>query len=537
MLEGGLTPREGPAPGPGGPAAPEGAARIVVRLDPQRLWRWQVWLLDALAALPGRRVAVAFAEGRPYPAALRLLLELERPVFRLKGEQAADLVASGPVRSAWPVPSGPADLLIDLAEPAADGGAGLCPLYNGCAGDEGLVAAVMAGAPIRLRLSGGARPAGGDLAGGDLTGGDVIGGDLAGEDVAGDDPELLPAVESRTVLTRALNRVFSAVLTLCLAEAGRPLPAPSPGRTARPGPRVGAAAVAGFAARTGARKLAERLTDLCTRPERWHVGWRRLAHEDAFLGRTRRLPEGGYTVLPDDGRRYYADPFLYRAGDRRFLFVEEYCYARRKGLISAAEIAPDGSIGTPRPVLEEAHHLSYPFVFGHAGAAWMIPESSVAGRVELYRAAALPDRWERAAILLDGIAASDVTLTRAGGLWWMFACTHPFQASVRDTLSLFSAPDLLGPWTPHPRNPVVLDLRAARPGGHLYRLGGELWRPAQDASGGYGSALALCRVDALTPTAYRQTLAAVVAPGPAWARSGLHTLNRDGTLEVVDGMF
>jgi hypothetical protein len=33
-----------------------------------------------------------------------------------------------------------------------------------------------------------------------------------------------------------------------------------------------------------------------------------------------------------------------------------------------------------------------------------------------------------------------------------------------------------------------------------YRRGGHLWRPAQDATGGYGSALSLCRIDRLTPT-------------------------------------
>ncbi len=268
----------------------------------------------------------------------------------------------------------------------------------------------------------------------------------------------------------------------------------------------------------------------------WRVGWRPLTGEADFTGRTGQVP-GGYAVLPDDGRRYYADPFVLCEAGRRFLFVEEYCHARRKGLISAAEIGRDGRIGTPRPVIEEAHHLSYPFVFAHAGAHYMIPESSSCRRVELYRATRLPDRWERVAVLLDGVAASDVTLTRMRGTWWMFACTHPWQSSVRDTLSLFSAPDLLGPWTPHPQNPVVVDLRAARPGGALYRKGGHLWRPAQDATGGYGSALSLCRIDRLTPTEYRQSLETVLRPGGPWATAGLHTLNRGGGIEVIDGLF
>ena len=495
---------------PASPVLPDpvasGIRRIRVRLDPLRLWRWQLWLLDALAARPGLAVEVEPVPGRPYPAALRLLLALERPIFRLTGAQAADLLDPEALPGAWPSPQGVPDRTIDLT--GAPGGGALSPLYDGEAGDEALIGAIMEGGAVRLSFAGASAGLGSDLR---------------------------PAIESRTVLTRALNRVFSTVLSLCLAEAGRP-PAGAGGGAAAPAPPIGAGAVAAFAAATLARKAGDRLTGLCVRATRWRVGWRQLAREDDFLGLTRRLPETGYAVLPDDGRRYYADPFPFSAEGRRWLFVEEYCYARQKGLIAVAEVA-EGRIGPVRPVLEEPHHLSYPFVFAHEGAVFMIPESSACGRVELYRARRLPDSWERVAVLLDGIAASDVTLTRAGGLWWMFAGTHPYQASVRDTLSLFHAPDLLGPWTPHPLNPVVVDLRQARPGGQCFRIGGTLWRPVQDATDGYGSALGLCRVDDLTPLTYRQTLAATIRPGPAWARDGLHTLNRDGLFEVVDGRF
>ncbi|RVU20581.1 glucosamine inositolphosphorylceramide transferase family protein [Methylobacterium oryzihabitans] len=496
---------------------PVPARRVTVRLDPDRIWRWQLWLLDALARAGIGQVAVAFGPGHPLPPALRLLLSLERQIYRLRGEQAADLVDPGDLRAFGPkVASGPEggpDLVIDLTgDPCAAGGPCLQPLYGGLAGDDALLDALLAGEPVRLRLAGSPHRA---------------------------DADLLPAAECRTVLTRSLNRVFSTVLSLCLAEALGPLAAPERragvavrARSARPG----AAALGAFLARTAAAKLAARLTRLCTTAPHWRVGWRPLSGEADFTGRTGQVP-GGYAVLPDDGRRYYADPFVLAEAGRRFLFVEEYGYAGGKGLISAAEIGPDGRIGTPRPVIEEAHHLSYPFVFAHAGAHYMIPESSSCRRVELYRATRLPDRWERVAILLDGIAASDVTLTRMRGTWWMFAGTHPWQSSVRDTLSLFSAPDLLGPWTPHPQNPVVVDLRAARPGGALYRKGGHLWRPAQDATGGYGSALSLCRIDRLTPTEYRQSLETVLRPGGPWATAGLHTLNRGGGIEVIDGLF
>ncbi|MFX5785394.1 hypothetical protein ABTE36_23145, partial [Acinetobacter baumannii] len=78
--------------------------------------------------------------------------------------------------------------------------------------------------------------------------------------------------------------------------------------------------------------------------------------------------------LADDGGRYYADPFLFIADGRTHLFVEEFDQMSGKGLISASVLG-SGGFERPKPVLETQSHLSYPHVFAHAGAIWMIPES------------------------------------------------------------------------------------------------------------------------------------------------------------------
>ena len=60
----------------------------------------------------------------------------------------------------------------------------------------------------------------------------------------------------------------------------------------------------------------------------------------------------GWTDLPDDGRRFYADPFPIVWRGRTFLFVEEFEHRRGKGVISAVEFGADGPLGAPEPVLE-----------------------------------------------------------------------------------------------------------------------------------------------------------------------------------------
>ena len=282
-----------------------------------------------------------------------------------------------------------------------------------------------------------------------------------------------------------------------------------------------------------ATKAARRIARLAGAVEPvWQVALRAL-HGGPSLRDGAPFDPARYRRLPDDGWRYYADPFPIAHDGRTWLFVEEYPYATGKGIISAAPLDADGKPQTPRPVLETDSHLSYPHIFHHDGALWMVPESEQANEVALYRCTRFPDRWEKAALLLADIRASDATIMRdERGRFWMFATTRPDGwASSWDALSLFMADELTGPWLPHPGNPVLLDAAAARPGGAMFRHGGRWWRPVQDSHAGYGAALALYRLDALTPARFAQSLMRHIDPRPL---HGLHTLNVVAGVEAID---
>ena len=94
-------------------------------------------------------------------------------------------------------------------------------------------------------------------------------------------------------------------------------------------------------------------------------------------------------------------------------------------------------------------HLSYPFVLEHEGEVWMVPETSAAGTIELYRAEAFPHRWTREAVLVEGVEASDATLVQHDGRWWMLA-TVRHGGSFSDTLTAWSAERLTGPSSSNP---------------------------------------------------------------------------------------
>ena len=295
---------------------------------------------------------------------------------------------------------------------------------------------------------------------------------------------------------------------------------------------LGAAGVTRFAAKSLARAAARKLYGLCYNAPHWRVGWRHVDGPDVID--LRAHPPSGWRDLPDDRSRFYADPFPIEHDGRTFMFVEDFVHALGYGVISAVEFGANGPLGTPRPVLDIGTHLSYPFVFARDGAVFMVPETVATNTVDLYRAVSFPDRWEKEATLLSSIEASDATLFEHDGRWWMLACVRDGGA-YSDALHVWSAPDFRGPWRPHRRNPVLVDIASARPAGRVVSRDGALIRPFQDCRDGYGAALGLARITRLDDDAFEQQVETILHPGPLWPGRRLHTLNRAGRLECIDG--
>jgi hypothetical protein len=268
---------------------------------------------------------------------------------------------------------------------------------------------------------------------------------------------------------------------------------------------------------------------------RWReLGWQRQWQIGYAFGDGVRpdLQQLRYLVPPRD--RFWADPFVIADGDRHFIFLEEYQYRTRRGRIVAIEVDERDAPGAPVSVLERPYHLSYPFLFRWRDALYMLPESAENGTVELYRCEELPSRWRLDRVLLTNVRAYDATLWRHADRWWMFVNIAPPGTDGNDELHLYSCATPLGPWTPHPGNPVVVDTRRARSAGPLFVLDGVLYRPSQDCSLAYGHSISINRVDVLDEHDYRETSIERIEPG--WRRDILcvHTLGGSGRLRVVD---
>ena len=199
----------------------------------------------------------------------------------------------------------------------------------------------------------------------------------------------------------------------------------------------------------------------------------------------------------------------------------------------------DGVIEAPVRILEMPYHLSYPFIFEFENDTYMIPESRANRTVELYKCTAFPRKWEFQKNLMTNCDVADCTLLQWQGKWWLFANRVETKgASLWDELFLYySDSPLSDKWIPHPSNPIVSDVKSARPAGQLFVRDERLYRPSQNCSGHYGYGFNICEITKLTETEYEEKIVSKVEP--KWDKHVIatHTINYADGLTVIDGQL
>ena len=268
-------------------------------------------------------------------------------------------------------------------------------------------------------------------------------------------------------------------------------------------------------------RAAARVFEKLTSINQWIVAYRFDREEFKYL-------------IPPVGR-FWADPFQIKVDGRYYIFFEDYVNSMGRAHISVVEVDRNGIVSGPTEVLKLDCHLSYPFVFEWQGDYFMIPETGERDVVELYRATSFPFKWEPVKVLLEARSPVDATLAEVNGQWLMFVNIEEEGVAVNwDELHLYFADSPLGPWTPHERNPIVSDVRSARPAGRIFRSNGLLCRPSQDSSLRYGYATIINIVTEISASTYKE--APLLKINPDWDNDiiGVHTLNMLDEMTVID---
>ncbi len=262
--------------------------------------------------------------------------------------------------------------------------------------------------------------------------------------------------------------------------------------------------------------------------QQWNVGLIK-ANPDDFV----KNPAGSpVTFLKHrNTKSFNADCFGLRDQDDVHVLYEEMDYVgMRKGQIMYTRIDKSGAEHDRAEVtsLGIDVHASYPFLFKDNGSLYMIPETGASRQVVLYEAevAASLKNWKKKSVLLNGEAFADTTMFKHNGKYWLFFTLHNQDFDVDLHLHIAYADTLNGPFTMHPKNPVKISARSARPAGNIYKnQNGDWIRPAQNFSKTYGGSIVLNRIDLLDENNFEETEIHELKPFDAYYKHGLHTLN------------
>jgi hypothetical protein len=277
-------------------------------------------------------------------------------------------------------------------------------------------------------------------------------------------------------------------------------------------------------------EFARRQLDDLFRAECWNVG---IVHapidrfvDPAFEPEVHWLPKP-----PRD--RFYADPFGLWVDGRLIVLLEVYDQRRQVGYLAATESRDGVRFSEPRRILSKPTHLSYPYLVEDRGAVYCIPETAESRRVEIYRASRFPSDWEPLGPLIEDFPGLDATPFPWNGRWWMFASDR--DRLPEDVLHLWHADELLGPWRPHPGNPVSRGQLGVRSAGTPFVHEGALFRPAQDCSESYGGALVINEVTRLDEATFSERQVRRITSPDRRFGAGFHTLAAAGPFTLVDG--
>ena len=242
--------------------------------------------------------------------------------------------------------------------------------------------------------------------------------------------------------------------------------------------------------------------------------------------------------VTDIDASFVADPFMVKKDNIWYMFFEAYNRSTHNADIGLATSEDGFNWEYQKIVLDEAFHLSYPYVFEWNDEYYMIPESRRAGAIRLYKASDFPSEWTFVDSLIDG-EYRDSSIFHYSDKWWLMTAT------TNGILHLFYSNNLLGPWNEHPESPIVNgNANIARPGGRVLVMENRIIRYTQDDLPSYGSQTRAFEITKLTTSDYEENEVnespILTDSGSGWNGYGMHhvdphMISEGNWIAAVDG--
>lgn len=261
----------------------------------------------------------------------------------------------------------------------------------------------------------------------------------------------------------------------------------------------------------------------------WNIGFCDYTPEELIKNRSLRAIKWMRHPYKD---RWFADPFLFKVTDNAItVFVEEYSYSTRKGIICELEIDRKSmKLCQRRELLSLNTHLSYPIWIRSEGRVYMYPENGEANLLTMYEYNEETHKLIKPKVILND-AVADSSIIKCGGGYYLVATKYP---NTEKELYLYTSHCFDGPYVLVSNDPVQTDWSHSRPGGKWFSIDSQLYRPAQNCRGGYGRNLSIMSTT-ISESSMSETECFKIEPHSFKYNLGLHTINFLDGICVIDG--
>ena len=257
--------------------------------------------------------------------------------------------------------------------------------------------------------------------------------------------------------------------------------------------------------------------------ESWNVAFR-MKSEGSILSDKKTE----FHIIPNSSKYWAADPMVFEFNGNIFIFAELYDYKLCRGTIGYT-LFNGSCFSAWKQVIVEEYHMSYPYVFCLDNEIYMLPETSEAEQLILYKAVDFPEKWEKVRIISDDVKWVDTTLLlRENGI---IGFTKQLSEPRVDYMLTFDNEfNLL--------NKVTLSKESdkMRCGGRCFRYNDEMIRVCQDCHEKYGGALIFrfCNINSFAERANLTIRPDELCFNKRILLDGMHTYTALNSIEVID---
>jgi hypothetical protein len=241
--------------------------------------------------------------------------------------------------------------------------------------------------------------------------------------------------------------------------------------------------------------------------------------------------------------KYYADPFLLFSKDENLkILLEDFSFDENYGKISLMTLDRSFKQVNYKILLDTKNHISYPFIFTENNKTYIFPEAGRSGKLSCYEYDPLNESIDFLQDIVD-LPLCDSSVLKQNGKYWIFGTLSEIDADTKRItdykLYVFFSDRLLGPYVPHPGNPIKSGLNGTRQAGNFIEVDGIIYRPTQNCERLYGESITINKVTELNELNVVEEPYMTICINKKnrynYGMHTIHTINVMNDIVVVDG--